>query len=299
MVKEYNYHTRIMGCDLDMTFVATSVHTADEYFTRSIDIASFFEKKFSRFDKNSELSRVNTIKKMHMSNDFISVFSVARDLYHKTQGKFNPLLQVRRIGYTDTFETIVERGREYEDDLRYDVCMNDIVLDGDVLTLQRNQQLDFGGFLKGYVAEKIAQSIEGDHGMIINIGGDIYVRGTDHRGKEFKITIIHPYDEGKNVSVTMKNCSICTSGTYKRKWKIAREESHHIVDPHTKRSTQTDIVSATVLHEHGATADAYATYAVTIGAKKSESFFRSQGVNYVIMCNDGMIKKSDIFKQII
>ena len=40
MISEYNYHTRVMGCDFDMTFIAHSTNEADDYFTKAVEIAT-------------------------------------------------------------------------------------------------------------------------------------------------------------------------------------------------------------------------------------------------------------------
>ena len=296
MVREYNYHTRVMGCDFDMTFIAETSAQADSYFTQANSIAKLYEKKFSRFDSDSELSFINKNKSLEVSQEFLKIYWVAYNLYKKTHKKFNPLVQVSCIGYDETFEKITDCKVEGLNDREYNINLDEVVILPDRMILQDSQKLDFAGFLKGYVAEYIARSIDSKRGIIINIGGDMYVRGYDERGEKFIVEIAYPRDESKNISIPISNKSLCTSGTYRRIWTSQQGKKHHIIDAHTKDSTQTDVVSASVVHENGAIADAYATLAITLGSEKAQKFFIEQHINFVIICANGDIITSDNFK---
>ncbi len=302
MLNEYNYHTRVMGCDFDMTFIAESVEKADGYFTEAIKIASFYEDKFSRFNDVSELSYVNKNKSAEISPEFLNIFKIAFELYKKTDGKFNPLLQVSRIGYDQSFEKIIEnlneKNKEIEEreNLQYNSKLENITISENCLTLQKDQELDFGGFLKGYVAQEITQKIKSANGMIINIGGDIYVSGKDCEQKKFEIEIVNPHDENKNIKISVENKAICTSGIYKRKWKNNNENKHHIINSQSKDSAETDIISASVINESGAIADSYATLAITLGSKKAQDFLKKENIEFIIICKNGAIIKSANFK---
>lgn len=295
MLHEYNYHTRVMGCDFDMTFVTSTREAADKCFMQAMKIAQFYEKKFSRFDENSELAQLNEKKTMKVTKSFMDIYMIAYDLYKKTNGGFNPLLQVERIGYDRTFERM-EKEIFADDDLFYDTNMEYISVKEGVFFLRNDQKIDFGGFLKGCVAQKICEHLTECNGVIINIGGDLYVGGKDHLGDQFIIEIEHPYDNKKNISVVLENRSLCTSGTYKRKWNKNNIKKHHILSSGTKDSVDNDVFSVSVVHPSGAIADAFATYGISLGTTMAKEFFALHKVDFVIMCTDGTIIKSDIFK---
>ncbi len=296
MAKEYNYHTRIMGCDFDMTFIAKTVAQADRYFTQANNIAKSFEKRFSRFDTTSELSFVNKNKSVEVSQEFLEVYWIAYDLYKKTHKRFNPLVKVSCIGYDKTFEKITDCKIDNLDENEYNINLDDVVILPHRMVLQDSQNLDFGGFLKGHVAQHIAENINSGYGIIINIGGDMYVRGSGQDGKKFIVEIAHPEDESKNISFSVLNKSLCTSGTYKRTWTSHNGKKHHILDTQTKDSTRTDIISASVIHKKGAIADAYATLAVILGSQKAKKFFDEQQIDFIFICSSGDIIISDNFK---
>ncbi len=296
MIEEYNYHSNIMGCDFELAFITDSVEKADDYFTEAFDIAQFYEKKFSRFDNESELSQLNKNKLLVVSREFLDVYHIACDLYQKTQKKFNPLMQVSKLGYNKTFDEI-QRERVGAIDSQYNIDLDDVIVNKNEITLQDTQNLDFGGFLKGYVAQKITQKINKDNGTIINVGGDIYVSGLDTDNRPFEIEIINPDNEDKNIKVSILDRALCTSGTYKRNWKYGNNRKHHILDTAQKDSAKTDIISATVLHDNGAIADAYATLAVALGKQRAIEFLTKQNIDFVIICKNSDIMISDNIKQ--
>jgi len=168
--------------------------------------------------------------------------------------------------------------------LEYNIDMEKIVVAGSKITLQENQVLDFGGFLKGHVAQVIVQSFPSISGVVVNIGGDIYVGGNS-----FEMEIINPIKGGKNIKVVLENEALCTSGVYKRKWKVDGQSKHHILDVKTKNSAMKEIISASVIDINGGRADAYATMAVAMGVEKAKKFFEENDISGVLICTDSAI----------
>ncbi len=293
METEYNYHTNIMGCDFDMTFITESEEEADKCFIKALSTASSYEKMFSRFDKSSELSQLNKHKTLVVSQEFLDIFFVAKELYKKTQKRFNPLLQVSKIGYNKSFDKL---NKNQVCDFKfqtYDIDLEKIMVINNKIILQKNQNLDFGGFLKGFVVQKIANEIQNSKGSIINIGGDLYVNGLNGKNIPFEIEIINPCDKSKNIKLFLSNKTLCTSGVYKRTWKYNNIQKHHIINVNSMDSANTDIISTSVISEDGAIADAFATLSITLGSKKSINFFESQNIEYVIICKNNDIITSD------
>ena len=56
-----------------------------------------------------------------------------------------------------------------------------IQIEGDVITLQSGQALDFGGIAKGWAVDKATSLIRlfGYDDFFVNAGGDIYASGTN------------------------------------------------------------------------------------------------------------------------
>ena len=294
MPKEFNYHSEVMGCAFDLTFITKSVEKADKCFIKAKEIADFYENKFSRFNSENELSRLNRDKSIQPSPEFLEICRLAIDIHEKTKGSFNSLLQVSKIGYNKSFEDVQKNTTNKLSSLGYNSNLNEVYLNEKLIRLKPDHELDFGGFLKGYVAEKIASKLRKEcNGLVVSIGGDMYTYGLNDKGRRFAIEIINPHNDDKNVNIPMLDSSLCTSGTYKRKWSIRNQQFHHILDYQTKKSADSDIVSASILHKNGSMADALATTAISLGSKSSISFLSNKDISFVIILDNGDIIKSN------
>ncbi len=144
------------------------------------DIYSYFrsvEKRFSVFNTNSEISRINRgeIKKEDFSKDMISVFELAEKTKNQTGGYFD----------------IITKDKKYNP--------SGIVKGWAI-----------------YNASKILLS-QGYKNFYIDAGGDIQAHGKNKYGFDWKIGIKNPFSQTQIVKVIgLKNMGIATSGTYIR-----------------------------------------------------------------------------------
>lgn len=261
-MKEYSFQKKYMGTEISVSLVteteSLAVRVAEETFSK----VSKYEQRFSRFLPTSELSELNTNKELVVSVEFFAVLERSYKLYKTTNGIFNPLVQVARLGYTKDFTGLNNEQSVVMDDV-YDIDFD--TLDIDTATrrvkLQLGQQLDFGGILKGYLAEKLSREIERKYpeciGNIVNLGGDLHTRGVDEEGNEFVFDLYNPVTE-KEISVPLRNVSLATSGTYKRSWKTVVGQKNHILSADGLSNPTSEIISASVIHSDGAVAEVYA-----------------------------------------
>ena len=270
-MNEYNYQNEHMGTTVSLAFVCESKSLADKVASETFSIIHDYELKFSRFNPESELSRLNHLGSLKVSPELLTVLDLSLDLTNKTQGGFNPLIQVAHLGYRQTFKTIKEAGSSVID-TKYntDPKLIQINHSNNQVTLGSNQQLDFGGILKGYLADLLSSNIIKDYsdisGCIINIGGDLSARGFDTLHEPFIFFLYNPIT-GKETPVTITNQSLATSGTYNRRWQTSEGTRHHIVDADSQQNPQTDLVSISLIADNGALAEALCKLFLTRGAK--------------------------------
>lgn len=284
---EYTFRSKLMGCDAHWSIVTEDKSTAEQLFVLSYAVGREIEARFSRFSKDSELSRLNTSRSMIVSPAFADAFCRARELYQATNGVFNILHQVQQIGYRTDFERMprtIQGPHNYTANL--DLRAVEFDPQTRQLTLLEGQQLDGGGFIKGYAVEQMTRRIAGVAGVIVNVGGDVYALGNDATGMPFQFSLVNPMRRADSITVIAQNCAIATSGTYRRKWRYNGKAVHHLLGA---PSQQSDLISATVLHARGDYADAYATTAMVLGRAKSEAWLHDQHVNYVLITNDGTV----------
>ncbi len=148
-------------------------------------------------------------------------------------------------------------------------------LDSDDRTATRidDAPLALASFTKIWIAEKAADAARaaGDEvvGVVLNIGGDIVVRGAIAE----KVALRNPNADAENdlplAQLTVQNSAIATSGSYRRGVDISGRHCSHIVDPRTG-ATADDVLSATVQASDAATAGGLATAFSVLGPKETQ-----------------------------
>lgn len=298
MLREHEYNLKAMGTECAIAIVTEHEDLAAQAGSYAMRRIQSFERRFSRFLPDSELSRLNANKEARVSKEFLAVTIRAQELSVRTGGIFNPLLQIQRLGYDKDF-TAMDGKSSVGMHGPYDTDFSRVVIDPNQssIKLHAGQCLDFGGFLKGYAAEQIADELQKRfrdiRGIIINLGGDICARGKDANNSPFVFCLFNPVLEDNATEVTLDNGCLATSGTYKRTWVNRTESVHHILDASGERSLVSPLVSASVLHADGACAEAYAKVLLAVGP---EAFTNTLGeiVAFVAIDHQGAVYTNDI-----
>ncbi|KND49273.1 MAG: thiamine biosynthesis lipoprotein [Parcubacteria bacterium C7867-008] len=288
-MEEFDYEKRVMGSEASISIVADDRATSDVLARTLFEIAEKEEARFSRFRKDSELSRLNSERAIKVSAEFMDALLLGRELYRKSSGVFNPLVDISRFGYDADISVIKGTERTGNDGAPYNTDMEAIHIDQETMSvsLQVGQNLDFGGFIKAHTAEKMAMAALNCQGVLVNLGGDIYARGLDAEGKPFVFMVQHPTDPNVDLSFIATNVGIATSGSYNRHWKYRGTPFFHILDSTGSKNPITEILSATIISRTGAEADAYATAALALGAEAGGEFLTENGCEYCFILTDG------------
>ena len=298
-IQEYEYTAKAMGTEISISIVCISKELADFLAERAKKEIVQYEKCFSRFLPDSELSKLNRDKKAKVSSIFLEVIQKAHNLFLDTKGIFNPLFQIERFGYDRNFDEIKDL-ESFKDDELYNFDFSKTIIDikNSEITLMDGQKLDVGGFLKGYLAELICKKIKkySDEitGVIVNLGGDIYTQGLDENGNRFIFEIYNPITEKNDIFVILHNQALATSGVYKRSWQFQDKTFHHILDISGAQNPNTDIISASIVCDDGSKAEAFAKVFISLGIKKATNALAKKDIQYIIIKNDGQIIKNII-----
>lgn len=299
MIEEFEYNGKAMGTEYFITVVCSSKIIADEINIIVRDNIENYEKIFSRFLKTSELSILNKNKKMVVSPIFLEVTLKAYELFIQTHGIFNPLVSVSRLGYNKNFYEIDNDTKVDVEDI-YDIDFSTVIIDKEksIISLNEGQNLDYGGFLKGYLAEFIAKKIKLEFnevsGIIINLGGDIYTEGLDKNGDKFVFSIYNPILDNYDIFVTLYNQALATSGTYKRTWLNFGRKVHHILDILGQQNPNTDVVSSSIICNSGGEAEAYTKVFLSMDHFKAIQLLNNKDIKFLIIKNNGEIIKNII-----
>jgi thiamine biosynthesis lipoprotein len=251
-----------MGTEVTISLITPTGEIADTIAVLAFSIIHEYEARFSRFLETSELMQLNNTKNMCVSKEFFTVLTQSYELYRATGGAFNPLVQIAKQGYTADYALIKDTEQESSASI-YNIDFSTVIMDQKTrrVILQDTHALDFGGFLKGYLANHISKLIEEKYsacvGNIVNIGGDLHTQGYDEHGNPFVFGVYNPVLKTEFM-VPITNKSLATSGTYARSWRLNDGSTrHHILSPSNMTNTETHYVSVSIIHDDGGTAEAY------------------------------------------
>ncbi|MBR1957631.1 MAG: FAD:protein FMN transferase, partial [Tidjanibacter sp.] len=157
-------------------------------------------------------------------------------------------------------------------------------------------QIDLNSIAKGATVDMVARLVEsegvGDY--LVDIGGEIFCRGTNSYGKPWGVGVETPFEgnfslTGEHVTKVLRvsNVGMATSGNYRNyRTDSLGNKYTHIIDPRTASSTTSNLLSATVLAESCALADAYATMFITLGLERSVEVAEQHGISALFIYDD-------------
>jgi hypothetical protein len=150
--------------------------------------------------------------------------------------------------------------------------------------------LALNSFVKSYIAGRAADAAlnaSGAQGLVINIGGDLIVRGDWQE----PIDVSDPKSDAENgapiAHLIVRDRAVATSGDYRRGVEIEGRRYSHIVDPRTGMPAD-QIISSTVIAQSPAITGALATAFSVLTPEESARVAASvPGVEYLLVKKDG------------
>jgi thiamine biosynthesis lipoprotein len=136
--------------------------------------------------------------------------------------------------------------------------------------------LNFSAIAKGYACDVIADLLEreGVAGYMVDIGGEVAVKGLNPDGNCWRVGISKPeddvYETHSRMDEIVRLCNkrgLATSGNYRNFYVKDGRKYAHTINPHTGYPSEQTILSATVLAADCMTADAYATAFMAMGVE--------------------------------
>ena len=169
-----------------------------------------------------------------------------------------------------------------------------------VRLLDPETELDLGGIAKGYIADKITESLEKDGitSGIVNLGGNIVCIGTKPSGEDFNIGVEAPFSDRTEIvgSVTAANKTLVTSGVYERMFELDGKIYHHILSTETGWPVKSDLDSVTLIADkgHSVDCDALSTTCLIKGYKEAKKIIDAEeGIEAVFVLSNGDVKTTE------
>ena len=241
------------------------------------------DRSLSMFNAQSTISQINDNVTHRVDSSLAYVFALSQKISAETEGDFDvtvaPLVNTWGFG----FKNADKISSAVIDSLRGFVGYQLVDLQGDsIVKKDPRVMMDFSAIAKGYGVDRVAELLN-RHSIanyMVEIGGEVVVKGSNPKGKDWLIEITRPHEQGMEMAATddskilleVKNIAMATSGNYRRFYLKDGKKYAHTINGHTGYPVLHSLLSATVLSHDCATADAYATSFMVMGLDKSKAF---------------------------
>lgn len=265
------------------TIYHITYESTDDY---ALDIRREMERvnqSLSMFNPRSVVARWNRGETEVVDTLFLEMWAKAREVHDVSGGAFDVTVAplVNAWGFGTEGKQMPEPSEV--DSLLSIVGMDKVVQEGDRLVKTvPGVQIDASSIAKGLGVDLVAEFFD-RHGVanyMIEIGGEIRVRGKSAKDRPWRIGIDKPVDDSTALSRQLQTIleltggSLATSGNYRRYYVVDGKKYAHTIDPKTGRPVQRDIVGASVYAPTCMEADAYATAFMVLGMEEARRVVR-------------------------
>jgi FAD:protein FMN transferase len=273
---------RAMGTRVEALLEAPRSPAARVALARVREEFERLEGIFSRFRRDSELSRLNEAGTIEAGRDLRAVVELALAARERTGGRFDPTLHDALVaaGYDRTFDELDENAapRPAPDP----GAPRDAVVRGRWIELGPGVRLDLGGIVKGYAADRCARLLAPLGPCLVNAGGDLAVGRTRSEGP-WPVAVDVP---GARLTLGLAEGGLATSGRDRRRWRQQGEERHHLIDPATCRPAEGGPLTVTVAAPSATDAEVVAK-SIFLAGPAAEREAERLGVPAVMVLADG------------
>ena len=261
-------------------YTVTYEHNADLQ-TEIVAAMQAVDNSLSPFNKQSIITAINNNDSTEVDSLFSEVFHTAKQIYAESHGAFDPTVAPLVNAWGFGFKRGTDVSSATIDSLCQLVGFDRIVLDGKQVTKADERiMLDFSAIAKGFGSDCVARVLD-NHGIknyMVEIGGEVVVKGHNKNGNPWGIGITKPVDDSLSVSqelqtvLRLTDCAIATSGNYRNFYYKDGVKYAHTIDPRSGYPVQHSLLSATVIADNCMRADALATAFMVLGADSAMAY---------------------------
>lgn len=239
------------------------------------------DNSLSPYNPNSIITRINHNQDTTLNEHFTHVFELAQQISAETEGAFDitvaPLVNAWGFGFKHSIDiepSVIDSLRQF---IGYQKIQ---MIDGKMVKEDPRLMLDCSAIAKGYGVDRVARLLDkkGVQHYMVDIGGEVVVKGKNSRMKTWRIGINKPVEDSLSVNqelqtiLEVSGVGMATSGNYRKFYYKDGKRYAHTIDPRLGTPIQHNILSATVLAKDCTTADAYATAFMVMGLEKAKAF---------------------------
>jgi FAD:protein FMN transferase len=235
------------------------------------------EQLWSRFLAESDISRINANAGQHVAVSELTIMLLERcvEAWNQTNGAFDPTIHSSMValGYDRSILHLGPSDRD-ADTVRPAAGCDGIEINRNLRTIcvPVGVALDVGGIGKGLAADVLYEDLRerGALGASVNIGGDLRVGGESPDGGGWPIGLGDPRvaggpsigDQSVLAVVHLNEGAVVTSTPRSRSWLRNGTRHHHLIDPRTGSSVETNICSVSIVCAQAWLGEAIAKHAI-------------------------------------
>lgn len=270
---------RIFGTTYHIKYTATHDLSEDINATlQDVDAA------LSMFNEQSTLSRFNRGESFDPNPLFDEVIALSLKVSEETDGAFDitvaPLVNAWGFGFKNKDNVTPAQIDSIRKHVGYNLLDYNAKKEPSVSRKDSLTTIDCGAIAKGYGVQRVAKMLseKGCTNYMVEIGGEVVVKGKNPDGNTWTLGINKPIDDSTHVNnelqqvIRLTDCGIATSGNYRNFYYKGGKKYAHTIDPATGFPVEHSLLSATVVHTSCTLADAYATSFMVMGLEKARLF---------------------------
>lgn len=288
---------------------------ADLVISDAFSLCSDYESIFSRTKKGTDIWNINHAEGERVLCDERTIDMIQKGLEYGdlSNGKFDITIgPVEDLwGFQSLDEDAALPDEEELEEALFHVDYQKVGVDeeeGTVWLDDPEAEIDLGGIAKGAIADAVCERLKenGVTSAIVSLGGNIECVGNKpgeygfqdnvsyDENTPFKIGIETPYSDRTEIVgySEVSGGTMVTSGVYERYITVDGKEYHHILDPQTGYSVETDVLGVTIYGEGGTSADcdALSTICLMLGSEEGLSLMEEMdGFEAAFILEDGSV----------
>ncbi|GDY24914.1 thiamin biosynthesis lipoprotein ApbE [Agarivorans sp. Toyoura001] len=254
-------------------------------------------QEMSTYISDSELSRFN----QHSANNAISisdnlalVLEASLQLSEDSKGAFDvtvgPLVNLWGFG---------PEGRPEQRPTERELALTKAKIGYQHLSLSSGKlskdlpdlYVDLSAIAKGHGVDRVADLLEAEglHNYMVDIGGELRLKGHNDKGAGWRIAVEKPSAEQRAVQKIIEpgDNGLATSGDYRNYFEQDGVRYSHTINPNTGMPIANHIVSVSVITPTSMMADAYATAFTVMGVEQAMRFAENKQLAVYIIEKQG------------
>lgn len=296
-------------------FAQGTTYTVQWWSTQGADertLAAALEAELERIDRllsnyrpDSDLEVLNaavSTEAQLVPEELVELLRLAADVHRASEGCFDPTVRplVHVWGFDGDEPAVPSAERLIEARARVGLDKLEIVDARTVRKTVPDLAVDMSSIGQGYTVGRLAAVVEslGLRDYIVEIGGELLVRGRKPDGQPWRVGIENPAAGGGPLQrLTLRNAdptAVITSGTYRHFFEAGGREYGHILDPRTGRPVEHGLVEVTVIGEDPARAAAWATALLCLGPEDAARIADREALaaTFAVRTADGIARTS-------